>query len=80
MSAREKLRVYVESLPEEQLDAALRALESMAPRDPVLQMLLNAPEDDEPLSEEELRAHEEGLEAIARGDMVPWEKVREELA
>ena len=79
MSAREKLRAFVEQLPEDDVVRALRLLESLHPTDPWLEKLLTAEEVDEPLTEEERRALEQGLEEIRRGEVVPWEKVREEV-
>ena len=66
MSAREKLKTIIDALPDDRLESALRVLESIqpsAPPDPVVEMLLNAPEDDEPLSDEEREAL-----ALARRD------------
>jgi hypothetical protein len=82
MSAREKLHAFVEQLPENQLIGAPRLLESMQAKvdeDPILAILLNAPEDDEPLTEEEQRSLEVSLAAADRGETIPWEKVRKEL-
>ena len=79
MSAREKLRAFVEQLPEDDAARALRLLESLQPADPWIEKLLNAEEVDEPFTEEERRVVEEGLEEIRRGETVAWEKVREEL-
>ena len=83
MSARDKLRAIVDGLPEDQLETVLRVVESMqsqGERDPMLEMLENAPEDDEPLSEEERTALEEARTDKALGRMMPWEQVREESA
>jgi len=41
--------------------------------DPLLGVLMNAPKDDEPLSNEDLAAIAEGKAAVLRGDVVPWE-------
>ena len=38
-----------------------------------------APEDDEPLTEEDMRDIEEAESDIAEGRVMPWEKVKEEL-
>jgi len=40
---------------------------------------MEAPVDDEPLTEEDIAAIEEGEEAIRKGDIVPHEEVRKEL-
>jgi hypothetical protein len=57
MIARDDLHTILDSIPEDRLDAAREALAALA--DPVLLALLNAPEDDEPLTEEDLQALEE---------------------
>ena len=79
MSAREKLRAFVEQLPEDDAVRALRLLESLHPTDPWIEKLLNAEEVDEPFTEEERRAVEVGLDELRRGETVPWEKVRDQL-
>lgn len=53
---------------------ALQALRQAA-RDPLDELLANAPEDDEPLTEEDLAAIERTRAAIARGELVPHEEV-----
>jgi hypothetical protein len=47
--------------------------------DPVLRAFMEAPEDDEPVTPEEEAAIAEAREAVARGEVEPWEKVRAEL-
>lgn len=44
-----------------------------------LQILENAPEDDEPLTEEEIEGIEEGKKAYREGRVKTWEEVEEEL-
>jgi len=46
-----------------------------ATRDPLDELLANAPEDDEPLTEEDLAAIERTRTAIARGELIPHEEV-----
>ncbi len=41
--------------------------------DPVLRAFMDAPEDDEPLTEEDLAAIAEGKADVERGDVVRWE-------
>lgn len=43
---------------------------------PVLESLANAPEDDEPLTEEDERAIEEAREQVRRGEVLTHEEVR----
>ena len=47
--------------------------------DAFVQALRNAPEDDEPLTEEDLKAIEEAEEDIRQGRVKPWEQVKREL-
>jgi len=66
---RDRLRELVDDLPDEQLEDAELALRAL--NDPVLRAFLNAPEDDEPTTAEDLAAIAEGHEAAARGETVP---------
>lgn len=82
MSVREQLRALVERLPDDQVEEALRVLESMqssGPVDPMLRMLLQAPEDDEPLSQAEVEAVEAAIAEADRGELIPLEEVRKQL-
>ena len=47
--------------------------------DPVVKMLINAPIDTEPLTEEEERNIQESLEAYAKGDIINFEDLAKEL-
>lgn len=47
--------------------------------DPVTLSLLNAPVDDEPLTEEEIKALEEADEDIRRGDVMTTDELRRRL-
>jgi hypothetical protein len=69
MIARDDLHTILDSIPEDRLDAAREALAALA--DPVLLALLSAPEDDEPLTEEDLQAIAEGHAEMERGELVP---------
>jgi hypothetical protein len=59
---------------------AERYLTGLTTEDSALRMFLLAPLDDEPETEEERRDVEEARAEIARGETIPWEIVREELA
>jgi hypothetical protein len=77
-----KLHDLVEALPKSEVVAAQRFLEFLinkAARDPVLQAFLDAPEDDEPVTEEDLRDIEQGKRAIARGETESLEDVMREF-
>ena len=77
MIARDKLRVLVDAIPDDRLPAAREALEQLT--DPVLLAFLNAPEDDEPLTDEDLAAIAEAKADVARGDVVSLKEVERQL-
>ncbi len=80
MTTKETLHKLVDLLPESEWEAARRVLEErLSKHDPVLHAFLNAPEDDEPETEEERAAVEEAYEALARGEVVSDEELRREL-
>ena len=68
MTARDDLHTMLDSIHEDRLAAAREALAALA--DPVLVALLSAPEDDEPLTDEDLHALAEAREERARGELV----------
>jgi len=71
---REQARELLDAVPDERLDAAVAALEPLA--DPMLVVLMNAPEDDEPLTDEDRAAIAEGKADIARGDVVSADEMK----
>lgn len=74
---KENLHQLIERLPEVEIDAAEELLLQLcAKHDPILRAFLEAPEDDEPFTEEEEKLMEEAYEAIRRGDVVPAETIR----
>ena len=82
MEAKAKERLYrlVDQIPEGEVHTAERFLEYlMTADDPVLRALMNAPEDDEPVSAEEEEAVREALEDVAAGRMHSMEEVKREL-
>jgi len=60
---RERLHDLVDEIPDERLDDALHLL-----------VLMNAPEDDEPLTDEEIASIQEGQIAFIRGESIPHEE------
>lgn len=77
---RETLHRLVEELPDGDLHAAKRFLAYLRDMgDPVLRAFLEAPEDDEPETEEERLAVEQAKEEIRQGKGIPWEEVKREL-
>ncbi|MBI2938965.1 MAG: hypothetical protein HYY04_00890 [Chloroflexi bacterium] len=80
VTTRKKLHRLVDELPADELRAAERYLEylrNMA--DPLVRALMEAPEDDEPLTHEEDAAVREAEEEIGRGEGIPWANVRRRL-
>ncbi|MBM4404894.1 MAG: hypothetical protein FJ039_01735 [Chloroflexi bacterium] len=76
-SNREQLHRLVDLLPRKNLSTARRLLEELKSKDdPVLRAVLNAPFDDEELSEEGEAAIAEGLADYKAGRVVPHEEVR----
>jgi hypothetical protein len=66
MTTREKLHRIVDELPEEELAAALEAIEAR-PGDPMIRILDEAPLEDEEISAEEEAAVRETREETAAG-------------
>lgn len=64
-TTRDQLRKMLDDIPDDRLDEAGAAL-----------TLLSVPEDDEPLTDEELESIREGRVAYARGEAIPDEELR----
>ena len=80
MITREDLRHLVDELPDSELDTAQRFLEYLRDTaDPVLRAFMEAPEDDEPETEEERTAVLKAREDFKAGRVVPLEEVKREL-
>lgn len=67
-TTRERLRKMLDDLPDDRLDEALAAL-----------TLVSVPEDDEPVTAEDLEAVVRGRDAYRRGETISGEAVRREL-
>lgn len=78
MIARDELHTMLDAVPEERLASVREALALLA--DPVLLAFLLAPEDDEPTTEEDLRAISDAHAEHARGETKPLADVISELA
>lgn len=78
MRDRQALHTLIDELPEPELPAARRFLESLRqqPSDALRLALDAAPLDDEPVSENDLSAIREGFEEQARGETVSHEEVK----
>ena len=80
MATKEDVYKLVSELPDSELDTAKRYLEYLRnPNDPVLRALLEAPEDDEPLSKDDEQAINQAKEELKKGYVVPSEAVREDI-
>jgi len=77
-TSREAVHRLVDELPDTLLPEIERYLAALRD-DPVLRAFMEAPEDDEPLTPEEIAAIEEGKAEIARGEGIPWETVEARL-
>ncbi len=77
-ATKERLHELVDALPASKVEAANKCLEALAD-EAFLEALRNAPEDDEPLTEEDSKAIEEAEEDIRQGRVTPWEEVKKEL-
>ncbi len=68
---RDRFRELLDAVPDERLTDAAMALEPLV--DPLLAVLLNAPLDDESLTDEDRAAIAEGEADVERGNVVRWE-------
>jgi hypothetical protein len=73
MLTRTELHTMLDSIPEDRLAAAQEALAALA--DPVLVALLSAPEDDEPLTDEDIRALDEAREDREHGRTISLDEL-----
>jgi hypothetical protein len=82
MEAKAKERLYrlIDRIPEGEVHTAERFLEYLASSDdPLLRALMNAPADDEPLSDADREALEEGRRALEKGDVESHEELRKAI-
>ena len=78
--ARERLYRLVDQIPEGEVHAAARYLEYLAEHgDPFIRKLMNAPLDDEPVTEEEEAGVREAWEDYKGGRVQTLEEVEKEL-
>ena len=77
---RERLHRLVDDMHEGELETVETFIDFVHERgDPVLRALMNAPYDDEPVTDEERAAIQEGLDALEAGDVFTMEEVEKEL-
>jgi CO dehydrogenase/acetyl-CoA synthase beta subunit len=80
MTIKEELHRLVDELPESESHAAKRFLEYLRNMgDPVLRAMLEAPEDDEPETEEERAAVAEAQEDFKAGRVVSHQELKREF-
>ena len=81
ITTRQQLHRLVDQLPESEIGTAQRVLEALTALsyDSFLQMLADAPEDDESLTAEEEALIEEGRQQLQRGEGRSLEAVQREL-
>jgi len=79
MTAKEKLREVVERLSEAEAEETLRLLAERH-ADSVAELFDQAPEDDEPTTPEEDRSAREAWAEYERGESIPLDEARRELA
>jgi hypothetical protein len=77
MTTREALYRLIDSIPSAHLDDARKLLEPLA--DPLLTTLANAPDDDEPETDEERVLVAEGKADLESGNFATLEEVRREF-
>lgn len=78
MTSRAELHEIVDRLPEGDLAIAQHMLRSL-PDHQVVRALLLAPEDDEPVTEEDLKAMREARESLARHGGITTSELRQRL-
>jgi predicted transcriptional regulator len=80
MQERERLHALVDTLAEDELQAALRFLEHLGTEDVApLWSLSDAPADDEPLTSDDEAALAEAERDVAEGRIVPHDEARRRL-
>ena len=76
MTTRADLHALIDELSEADLEEARLRLESLRNEDPLLQLLEEAPDDDEPYTDEEQRATAEARQRMDRGEWTSWEELK----
>ena len=80
MTTMKYLHELLDRIPESDWEEVRQVLEKhLSKHDPVLRAFLNAPEDDEPESEEERAAVEEAYEELRAGEELSHEDVKKRL-
>jgi hypothetical protein len=79
MTAKEKLRRAVEDLSELEAAQTLTFIARRHETDPMVEAFENAPEDDEPFTEEEAAEADEAWAQYKCGEAVPLDEIRHEF-
>lgn len=79
MTAKDKLHQVVDELSELEAEHMLELIARRRERDPLIDLLDNAPEDDEPSTAEEDASADAGWEEYKRGETVPLDEIRREF-
>ena len=81
MTIQEHLHHLVDTLPEEELHAAVRFMEYLRDvgSDQFLKALMEAPYDDEPISAEEAESADAAWQEYLRGEAISAEEAKREL-
>lgn len=80
MTVRRQLHRLVDETPDSQLDRLREHIEEFdSTEDPFYAKLMASPEDDEPFTDEERAAVEIAREEVRRGNVVPWEQIKDTL-
>jgi hypothetical protein len=80
VTTKDRLKDLIDQLPDRELYAVRRFIEFLRESsDPMLDMLLEAPEEDAQLSEETLTALDDAERGIRSGALVPHEELKREL-
>ena len=77
---REEVKNLIDCVPTDELLVVKRYVQYVIEmQDPVLRSLMDAPVDDEPLTDEDIAAIKEGEDDIAAGRLIPTEELYKEL-
>lgn len=73
---KKRLHKLIDQLPEDEIQAAERCLESLCShRDPVLDAIRSAPDVEEPFSEEEQQGVDDAIRDLRAGNRVPHAQI-----
>ncbi len=73
---RQRLHQLIDELPEEEIQAAERCLQSLCNhRDPVLDAIRSAPDVEEPFSEEEEQGVDDAIRDLEAGNRIPHAEI-----